>query len=50
MKRIALLIVIVLLAAIVIKGNFYCGGDTEFDHIKLINQKSYGGILAKYKA
>ncbi|MBQ9428978.1 MAG: family 43 glycosylhydrolase [Clostridia bacterium] len=36
-------------ASIIIKGNFYCGGDTEFDHIKLINQKSYGGILAKYK-
>ena len=36
-------------AAIIIKGNFYCGGDTEMDHLKFINQKSYGGILAKYK-
>ena len=31
-------------AKLTFKGNFYCGGETEFDHVLLANQKSYGGI------
>ena len=35
-------------AKIVIKGNFYCGGNTVIDGIHLLNEKSYGGIFAAY--
>ena len=33
-------------AKLVFKANFYCGGETEFNNISLLNQKSYGGIYA----
>lgn len=33
-------------AKLIFKVNFYCGGETEFNQIHLVNQKSYGGIYA----
>ena len=33
-------------AKLIFKVNFYCGGETEFNNISLVNQKSYGGIYA----
>ena len=33
-------------AKLIFKANYYCGGETEFNNINLVNQKSYGGIYA----
>lgn len=33
-------------AKLIFKVNFYCGGETEFNRINLVNQRSYGGIYA----
>ncbi len=37
-------------AKIVLKGNFYCGGETVIDGIHLVNEKNYGGLFGNYKS
>ncbi len=36
-------------AALIIQGNFYCGGETVIDGIRIINEKNYGGLFGNYK-
>ena len=33
-------------AKLIFTVNFYCGGETEFNNISIVNQKSFGGIYA----
>ena len=36
-------------AALILKGHFYCGGETLIDGVEIVNAGNYKGIFAAYK-